>query len=247
MRRRFFVRAEDVGPETLRLTGDDAAHLVHALRLGPGAQIIAFDGAGHEYDALVSRIDADAVHCLIRHQRDTPALPGVRIVLGQGLPKARKLEWVIQKTVELGVAEIVPLLTARTVPQPVERTAASRHARWEKIAREACKQSGRSTVPRLWPVTPLEEFFAAFRTGDLKLILWEGERTRGLRGVLESDARVATAVVAVGPEGGFGRDEIECGEAYGFLPVSLGARILRTETAGLVMVSLLQYRFGDLG
>ena len=247
MRRRFFVRAEDVGPETLRLTGDEAAHLRHVLRLSPGAQIVAFDGAGHEYEAIVSRIDADAVHCLIRCQRDAQAPPAVRIALGQGIPKAHKLEWVIQKTVELGVAEIVPLQSARVLPQPVERAAASKHTRWERIAREACKQSGRSTVPRLWPVTPLEEFFAAFRMDDLKLVLWEAERTRGLRGVLEADARVATASVAVGPEGGFAREEIECGEAYGFLPVSLGARILRTETAGLVMVSLLQYRFGDLG
>ncbi len=244
---RFLVRAEDVGPETLRLTGAEAAHVVRVLRLGPGARITAFDGVAHEYDAVVSQVGGDGVECRILHQHQVPASPTVRIVLGQGLPKARKLEGVIQKTVELGVAEIVPLRTVRAVPQLSGSATATRHARWEKIAREACKQSGHPRLPRIWPVTDLEDFFAAFQAAPLKLSLWEGERTQRLRQVLQAQAQVASVVVVVGPEGGLDPEEIARGVSYGFLPVGLGERILRTETAGLVVVSLLQYQFGDLG
>lgn len=244
---RFLVQPEDVGQEALRLTSEEAAHLVRVLRLGPGARITAFDGVGHEYEAVVSQVDGESVECLILHHHQVPSSPTVGIVLGQGLPKARKLEWVIQKTVELGVAEIVPLRTVRAVPQLFGSSTATKHARWEKIAREACKQSGHIRLPRIWPITDLEEFFTTFRTVPLKLLLWEGERTRSLRQVLEGHEPVASVAVVVGPEGGFDAEEIARGVSYGFLPVGLGSRILRTETAGLVMVSLLQYRFGDLG
>jgi 16S rRNA (uracil1498-N3)-methyltransferase len=245
--RRFFVRPEDVWPSELHLSGDEAAHLGRVLRLGPGAQISAFDGRGHEYVAVVEQVEADRVRCRIL-QRMEPAPPTpVSVSLGQGLPKAEKFEWVIQKATELGVVEVVPLLTDRSVPQLTGARLAAKLARWEKIAREACKQSGRATVPRLWPPMRLEAFFSAFQSADLKLVLWEGERRRRLRAVLDAYAQAATIAVVVGPEGGLTPEEVAQGEPYGFLPVGLGARILRTETASLVAVALLQHRFGDLG
>ncbi len=246
MMRRFLVHPEHVGQGALSLTGDEAVHLTRVLRLGPGAQIIAFDGVGYEYTVVVERCDTDAVLCRIIQQREVHPTPAVQIVLGQGLPKARKLEWVIQKTTELGVAEIVPLLTERVVPH-ISGSGAMKHARWEKVAREASKQSGRSTLPRVWPLTPLEEFFSSFQTADLKLLLWEGEHARRLRDVFAESERVVSIAVVVGPEGGVALQEVSQGERYGFVPVALGSRILRTETAGLVAVSLLQHRFGDLG
>ncbi|MBI3329607.1 MAG: 16S rRNA (uracil(1498)-N(3))-methyltransferase [Nitrospinae bacterium] len=245
--RRFFVRPADVSQGMLRLTGDEAAHLTRVLRLSPGAQIMAFDGAAHEYAAVVERLEADTVLCRILQHGSVQPTAAIQISLGQGLPRARKLEWVIQKTTELGVAEIVPLLTERTVPQIWGRGTATKRERWEKIAREACKQCGRSAIPRVWPATALAEFFTAFQTADLKLLLWEGEHARRLRKVLAECGHVVSVAVVVGPEGGFAPQEVARGESHGFLPVGLGSRILRTETAGLVAVSLLQYRFGDLG
>ena len=119
--------------------------------------------------------------------------------------------------------------------------------RWQKLAREACKQSGRATVPHLQPLTPLEVFLASCQSAELKLVLWEGEETRLLRTVLAASAPVASVAVVVGPEGGLTPQEVACGEVYGFLATGLGKRILRTETAAVVAVALLQYRFGDLG
>jgi 16S rRNA (uracil1498-N3)-methyltransferase len=171
----------------------------------------------------------------------------VSITLGQGLPKADKFEWVVQKTTELGVAEIVPLLTERVVPQLSARHGTPKVARWEKLAREASKQSGRSTVPRLSPPRSLEGFYASYQRADLKLVLWEGEGTRRLRTALAAFAPVTSVAVVVGPEGGLTPREVAQGESYGFIVVGLGERILRTETAGLVAVALLQYQFGEIG
>jgi 16S rRNA (uracil1498-N3)-methyltransferase len=247
MMRRFFVHPEDVHAPRLRLTGAEAAHVIRVLRMGPGAQISAFDGSGREYVAVLERLEPEGVLCHIVQELDARPMTAVRISLGQGLPKADKFEWVIQKTTELGVTEIVPLATERVVPQIPAGRMAAKQARWEKIAREACKQCGRATVPRVRPPTPLEAFFSSCQDTDLKIVLWEGEQARHLRTILAVGDRPASIALVIGPEGGLTPWEVAQGESYGFLPAGLGGRILRTETASLVAVTLLQYRFGDLG
>jgi 16S rRNA (uracil1498-N3)-methyltransferase len=244
--RRFFVRPEDVEGRKLRLRGDEANHLARVLRLGPGAQVVVFDGQGHEHVAMVERIEPDGVVCRILCDTKAQTTGAISITLGQGLPKADKFAWVIQKTTELGVSEIVPLLTERVIPHVSQDRITAKLGRWEKLAREACKQSGGATVPHLWPPTTLGTFFTSCQSAGLKLVLWEGEHTRALRTVLAASEPVAWVAVVVGPEGGLTAQEVARGEAYGFLPVGLGRRILRTETAGLIAVALLQYQFGDL-
>ena len=145
------------------------------------------------------------------------------------------------------MSDIVPLITDRVIPHISGPHIARKGGRWEKLAREACKQSGRATVPHLWPPTLLDMFLASCQSAALKLMLWEGEDTRLLRTVLAASAPVASVAVVVGPEGGLTPQEVARGEASGFLAVGLGKRILRTETAGVVAVALLQYQFGDLG
>jgi 16S rRNA (uracil1498-N3)-methyltransferase len=245
--RRFFVRPEDVGAHELRLQGDEVAHLVRVLRSGPGVQIVAFDGLGHEFVATVERLEADGAVCQIICQRDMRPTQMVSITVGQGLPKVDKFEWVIQKTTELGAAAIVPLKTARAVAQPAAAHLPAKLARWERLAREACKQCGRATVPRLHPLTSLPTFFTTFQGSDLKLVLWEGEKTRRLGSVLAAPAPVASAAIVIGPEGGLTPEEVALGESSGFVAVRLGERILRTETASIVAVALLQHHLGDLG
>jgi 16S rRNA (uracil1498-N3)-methyltransferase len=245
--RRFFVRPEDIREPELRLRGDEANHLARVLRLGPGAQVMAFNGHGREYVTMVERFETDGVVCRILRQTEVQPTPTVTITLGQGLPKADKFAWVIQKTTELGVSAIVPLITERVIPQLSQRHVATKVDRWKKLAREACKQSGRVTVPRLCPPTSLEAFYGSCQSSELKLILWEGEDRRSLRTVLAVSEPVASVAIVVGPEGGLTPQEVAHGEAYGFLAVGLGKRILRTETAGLIAVAVLQYHFGDLG
>lgn len=245
--RRFFVRPDDVGARELRLRAEEADHLARVLRLGPGEQVAAFDGCGREYVTVVERLEPKGVVCRILSDVTSPSPSTVSITLGQGLPKAEKFDWVVQKATELGVSDIVPLITDRVVPALSGPRAARKVDRWERLAREACKQCGRATVPHLRPPTPLEVFFASCQGAELKLVLWEGEETRLLRRVLATSGRVASVAVVVGPEGGLTPQEVARGEAYGFVATGLGKRILRTETAGVVVVALLQFRFGDLG
>jgi 16S rRNA (uracil1498-N3)-methyltransferase len=245
--RRFFVRPDDVGTQELRLRGEEANHLARVLRLGPGAQVVVFDGCGHEYATVVERLETEGVVCRILFDVAPQSPPTVSITLGQGLPKAEKFDWVIQKTTELGVSAIVPLITDRVIPHLSGSHLARKVGRWERLAREACKQSRRATVPHLRPPTPLEVFLTSCQSAELKLVLWEGEETRLLRTILAASTPVASVAVVVGPEGGLTPQEVARGEAYGFLAAGLGKRILRTETAGVVAVALLQYRFGDLG
>jgi 16S rRNA (uracil1498-N3)-methyltransferase len=245
--RRFFVRPSDIGTHELCLRGDEADHLARVLRLRPGAQVVVFDGCGHEYTTVVERLETAGVVCRILFDVSPPSPPAVTITLGQGLPKTDKFDWVIQKTTELGVSAIAPLITDRVVSRIAEPHRARKVSRWQKLAREACKQSGRATVPHLWPPTLLEEFLTSCQNAELKLMLWEAEATRLLRTVLAASASVASVALVVGPEGGLTPQEVARGEAYGFLAAGLGKRILRTETAAVVAVALLQYRFGDLG
>jgi 16S rRNA (uracil1498-N3)-methyltransferase len=245
--RRFFVRPEDVGERELCLRDDEANHLVRVLRLAPGAQVVAFDGRGHEYVATFERLGPAGVVCRILGHSTIQLTGTVSIILGQGLPKADKFEWVIQKTTELGVAEIVPLITARAIGSGAAQHHAAKAARWDRLAREACKQSRRATVPRLWPPTPLQTFFTSCQSSSLKLILWEQEDIPSLRTILATSEQVPSVAIVVGPEGGLTTQEVASGNAHGFMAVGLGKRILRTETAGVIAVALLQYRFGDLG
>jgi 16S rRNA (uracil1498-N3)-methyltransferase len=244
---RFFVRPDDVGTQELRLRTEEADHLARVLRLGPGAQVVAFDGCGREYETVVERLESTGVVCRILCDVTSPSPPTVSITLGQGLPKAEKFDWVIQKTTELGVSDIVPLITERVIPTISKPQMARKVERWQKLAREACKQCGRATMPHLSLPTPVDAFFASCQSADLKLVLWEGEETRLLRGILAACGPVASVAVVVGPEGGLTAQEVACGEVYGFVATGLGKRILRTETAGVVAVALLQHRFGDLG
>jgi 16S rRNA (uracil1498-N3)-methyltransferase len=245
--RRFFVRPDDVSSQELRLRGDEADHLTRVLRLGPGAQVIVFDGCGHEYVTVVEGRESDGVVCRILFDTTPQSTPIVSITLGQGLPKAEKFARVIQQTTELGVSDIVPLMTDRVIPHLSGSHLARKVDRWQKLAREACKQSGRARVPSVHPPTPVEAFLASCHNAELKLLLWEREETRLLRTVLACSTAVASVAVVVGPEGGLTPQEVACGEAYGFLATGLGKRILRTETAAVVVVALLQHRFGDLG
>jgi 16S rRNA (uracil1498-N3)-methyltransferase len=221
--------------------------LVRVLRLGPGEQVIVFDGCGHEYVTVVECVKAEGVVCRILVEAGPPSPPPVSITLAQGLPKAEKFDWIIQKATELGVVDIAPVITERVIPHFSGARMGRKVERWQKLAREACKQCGRATVPHLRAPTGLEAFFASDQSVELKLVLWEEEDTRLLRTVLAAAAPVASVAVVVGPEGGLTPGEVACGEAYGFLATGLGKRILRTETAAVVAVALLQHRFGDLG
>jgi 16S rRNA (uracil1498-N3)-methyltransferase len=220
-----------------RVGGADARHLVKVLRLKEGDEVIAFDGEGREWPARIERATPTSVELALGPERVTKTESPCAILLGQGAGKGDKLETVVRAATELGVAEVVPVLTARAVAEGAGKT-----ERLRRIAAEACKQCGRSRVPVVHPPEPLDAFLARAEACELKLVPWEGGGSpmRELRGPARSVA------LLVGPEGGLATEEVERAKSKGFRPVTLGPRILRTETAGIAAVAAVQLLLGDL-
>jgi 16S rRNA (uracil1498-N3)-methyltransferase len=187
-----------------------------------------------------------ALELKIETRRAGTAMLRPDVTLIQALTKGDKLDMVVQKATELGVARVIPATSARSVPRLEAMRAIGRRTRWQKIAREAARQSGRPDVPEIEPVTALETAVASTHREALKLMLWEGAREHSLREVLPAN-RPSRIVIAIGPEGGFAAEEVDAARASGFVTVGLGPRILRTETAALVALSILGFALGDLG
>ncbi len=245
--RRFRVHREKI--EGLRATIDDPGeirHICKVLRLGEGDAVILFDGEGIEYRASITRIlPGQIILTLTPEGGSARAESSLRIVLGMALLKSSKFDWLLQKATELGVSEVLPFSSSRVIPRREEEQSRGRLARWEKIVAQAARQCGRSLLPRVHPPCSFEEVLRADRQGATKIFLWEKEENRTL-----SDALTGAnpeIFLLVGPEGGFSDPEALRAQEAGFLPVRLGPRILRAETAAIAGVALLQFIRGDLG
>jgi 16S rRNA (uracil1498-N3)-methyltransferase len=224
------------------------AYLRDVLRLKEGDNLTLFDGLGHEYTAVIRGFSSGGVQLKVITKGEI-RLPETRITLAQSLPKGSKMEFIIQKATELGVSRIVPFISSRSIPRLTGDRAAGKAARWRKIAVEASRQCGRGDVPEVGEIVSFDEMLRSADGDVLRIILWEGEAQRGIREIL-TDERHAGAngfCIVIGPEGGFSWKEIEKARQSGFLSASLGRLILRTETAPLAVLSILQYEKGLFG
>jgi 16S rRNA (uracil1498-N3)-methyltransferase len=246
---RFHVRPEAIEGSRLTFDEQEARHIVRVLRLRTGALVAAVDGTGREYAVRLERVTRHTVIGTVlgsrRHDTESP----LHITLAQGVPRSDKMDHIVRAATELGVGRIVPILAGRTIVHQDASRWRERARRWQRIAREASKQSGRSTLPEVDDAVTLSAFLSGptlpTPTG-LRLCCWEGA-TGGLREALEAARpRPAAAGVLIGPEGGFTAEEVEQARAHGFTVVGLGPRILRAETAGPAVVAVLQAAFGDL-
>ncbi len=245
---RFFVGEEAFKDGGFTVTGGDVHHLTRVLRLVPGDQIALSDGAGREYVGIITGISADQVTGTVERAAVVQSEPAVAVTLFQGLPKADKMELIIQKGTEIGVSRIIPVATERCVVRLDDKAAAGKVERWQKIAREAAKQCGRSRIPSVGPVLSLKQAVEREAAGlDLALIPWELARDKTLKQALRQAGGVRSLGLFIGPEGGLAPVEVECAAAAGVIPVTLGPRILRTETAGLVAATIALYELADLG
>lgn len=244
---RLCVDPQQLNEEIITVNHEEHRYLTRVLRLGIGDAVVLFDGQGHEADARIVRIGPRALELKLQTRRQVATDDRPEITLIQALTKGDKLDLVVQKATELGVNRIIPVTSSRSVPRLEAMRAVGRRARWEKIAREAARQSGRADVPEVEPVTEFSEALRAAPKEALHLIMWEGVRQKGLRALLSEAGRPTQIVVVTGPEGGFSAAEIEIAQKLNFKPVGLGPRILRTETAALVTLSILGFALGDLG
>jgi 16S rRNA (uracil1498-N3)-methyltransferase len=240
---RFFASDENFSRDSIFLTGTDATHICTVLRLQTGDKIQVLDGKGSLYVVQLADVKAKLVKGeIISSERANTESP-LTIHLGQSLIKGNKFDVVLRKSVELGVETITPLMTERTV---VKGDCNKKIARWQKIAEESCKQCGRSSIPKVSEnIIKLDLFCEQGCKADLKLMFWELESENGLKDI--NPEKIPSSVsVLIGPEGGFTIEEVETARSHGFQTVSLGPRILRAETAPLVVLSLLQSKWGDM-
>ncbi len=247
---RFFIVKENLNldEKIARITDkDDVKHAVKALRIELGEQIELCDTDGMEHICEVKVIGTDEVVCSVLTSEMNKRESAVEITLFQGLPKADKLELIIQKTTELGVMRIVPLQMKRSVVKWKEdKSAAKKVERWNRIAFEASKQSKRGRIPRVDAPLSMRQFLSEMDDFDLVIMPYENEAAVGIGPVLSACANAKKVAIVIGPEGGIDEEEVLALTEGGAKSVKMGPRILRTETAGLTAVALVQYAIGDL-
>ncbi len=239
--RRVFVPPEQVGEDRIIIHGDDVKHMRDVLRMKEGDKVTATCGRGTDYHCEISSVGEDEITLsILEEQADASELP-VKISLYQALPKGDKLELVIQKAVELGVYEIIPVRTARCVVKLDEAKAAKKQTRWQKISEEAAKQSGRGIVPEVLPVMDFGKAVERASACDHVLIPYELCDDYSLTDRLRESIKEGAGEIAVfiGSEGGFERSEVELVKKKGGEEISLGHRILRTETAAIAVLAHL--------
>lgn len=244
---RFFISHDDIDREqnTAAVRGEDAYHIARSLRMAEGDAVTLCDGRGTDYSCRLTRIRDDECTAEILSARPSESEPPTEITLFMAYPKGDKLETVIQKAVELGAAKIVPFESSRCIKRPPAERDERRLTRLSRIAKEAAKQCGRGRLPEVLSTLRFRDVLAQKCDFDAALFAYEGSGTLSLRSVLEGmrgDVPARLAVV-VGSEGGFSPEEAEAAKSAGFIPVNLGPRILRCETAPDYILSAISYTF----
>lgn len=239
----FFVEPSQIQDNKIIITGKDVNHIKNVLRMKPGEEIAVSNGLdGKEYHCGIAEWYEDRIVCDLFFVKEEGVELASKIYLFQGLPKADKMELIIQKAVELGVYEIIPVASKRAVVKLDAKKAESKLIRWQAIAEAAAKQSKRGIIPKIKEVMSFQEAVAYSSCAQVKIIPYElaqgMERTKEIISGIRPGEPVA---VFIGPEGGFAEEEIEMAMQAGIEPVTLGRRILRTETAGMAVLSVIMY------
>ena len=239
---RFFVNQDQVEDTVIHITGSDVNHIRNVLRMKQGEKILISSKETLEYTCYIERLEEEEVLAKILYVQENGLELPSKVYLFQGLPKSDKMEFIIQKAVELGVYEIVPVAAKRSVVKLDAKKEANKRKRWQAISESAAKQSKRMIIPQVTCVKSFEEAAAYADQLDIRLIPYElakgMEKTREL---LEGIRPGQSVGIFIGPEGGFEEQEISIAMEHGILPITLGKRILRTETAGMTILSILMY------
>lgn len=238
---RFFV--ENIDGEQLTITGDDARHIGRSLRMRPGEELTLCDTCGTDCLCVVETVCESAVTVRALERRPSDTEPSVEVTLYQGYPKGDKLETVIEKAVELGVTRIVPVLTERSVARPDDKSAARKLERWQRRALEAAKQCGRGRIPQVEPMIPFSALPDRMKAHDTALFCYELGGRPFAEALVEVDGNVG---IFIGPEGGIAHGEAQALLDAGTVPVTLGKRILRTETAPLAALTAVMLLTGNM-
>jgi len=254
---RYFISPQALGSHEASIIGDDAYHLIRVMRVAPGEQVIVCDGVNRECLAEVTALGKDEVKLRIMEERPPRGEPRTAVWIAQSLPKGDKLETVIQKGTEIGASAFIPFISARTVVHYDKNKEVKRLERWRKIAKEAAEQAHRSRMPTIQETASWQALLALAQEAQVAFFCYEKAAEQSFSAGLNERLTQASVdasespftgpiLIVIGPEGGFTEQEAEQAKAAGCIPVSLGQRILRTETAGLVALSSLMFATGEL-
>lgn len=256
---RYFVYPDQWQESSVRILGDDAAHIAKVMRMRSGDQVILCDNLGRTVLAELVEIDSSLVKARILDDSLPSSEPACQLTLVQGLPKGDKLEYILQKGTEVGVARFQLIDTERCIVQIEPSKAGRKLERWRKIAKEAAEQSHRTKIPEIEVPLSFSNWLETAASFDLVLVCYEGKGLSGIRQALDAIleqrkhetggdlSNPLSVAVCIGPEGGFSISEINLAEASGARIVTLGPRILRTETAGLIAAACIFYHLGEMG
>lgn len=244
---RFFVPPSWLEKERVTITGPLVHRLRNVLRLKPGAHVLLLDNSGWEHEMEISSVSSQRIEGHVVRKGLPGAEPRTKITLYQGLLKENKFEWVLQKGTELGLVGFVPMITDRCVIGSLEDISKAKVERWWRILMAAAEQSRRGRLPSLRPAMLFPSACEDAARSGLTLIPWEEEKERSLSSVLKGAEQPPFSInLFIGPEGGFTSQELAQAQNYGAVSVTLGPRILRAETAGLVATTAILYELGDL-
>lgn len=243
---RFFVESDQITEDKIEITGQDVRHIRDVLRLDYHAQIEICNGRGTDYHCAISEINQDTIIAKILNQGVSKSEPATNIILFQSLIKGDKIEWVIQKSIEIGVSKIIPMQTTFCVSKMDQsKKADAKVNRWNKIAQSGAKQSGRGIIPEVTSPVNFGQALELCKGMDLALIAYEKEDQQNLKSHIQG-LRGKTIGVLIGPEGGFSKEEILKAEKAGIKAITLGPRILRSETASITLVANILYELGEM-
>lgn len=241
---RFFANLSQINDNSIVINGEDAKHIGVVLRMKKNDKLIVCDGQNTDYSCIIKDISKDLIQLEILEKERNSVEPKIEIKLYQSIPKMDKMEFIIQKCIEVGVDEIIPIVTERTIVKIDKNKINSKYERWNKIAESASKQCMRGKIPKILKPISFLEALNKSKSTDLALIPYEYERLNKLR--LSLQGFVGNSIsIFIGPEGGFTESEIKLAKQNNLIPITLGKRILRTETAGLVTISNILYELGD--
>jgi 16S rRNA (uracil1498-N3)-methyltransferase len=242
---RYFVLPEQISEQEVLIRGEDVHHLKNVMRAKPGQQLIVCSGQGLDYQAEVMEIGAQEVRCRILGTSASRGEPDTKVTIAQSVPKGDKLEWIIQKGTELGAVSIIPFISKRTVVKIDARKAEKKRERWQRIAKEAAEQAHRGRIPAVSNPLSWEKLLEQMERAEAAFIAYEKGGIPLKQAILSTKAK--NIMLIIGPEGGFEEGEIAEAKGKGVIPITLGSRILRTETAPLVALSCIMFARDDLG
>jgi 16S rRNA (uracil1498-N3)-methyltransferase len=239
----FFVDRRNISGDTAVLSGTEAGHMLRSLRLGTGDSFYAFDEGGNRYRMRILEATSRSLRAEVLESLPPEPPPEVAVTLAVGLPKADKMDFILEKATELGCSRVVPFRSSRTIPRLDPGESGKRLLRWERVALAAAKQCGSGRVPVISPLLSYRDALRSCAGSEGKVIFYEGEGRFGLRKVFAGLGKVSGVALLIGPEGGFSETEVMEAEEAGFLRAGLGSRILRVETAAVAALSMAMYHF----